>query len=233
MDQRILPVSDRTRHQRLREKGSVSRDDLDAILRAGFVCHLAFVLDDVAVALPTVYGYDAGDGALYLHGSVASRSLVESPGQTVCVTVTHVDALVLARSVFEHGVNYRSAMVYGVPREVTDPDEKLHGLNVLSEQAAPGQWDYARGPSRKELAATTLLALGVGEASVKISSNHPDDGEGPDAALDIWAGRLPLHHVWGTPEPDPLLRDGIPLPPHIAGRAGMPAGQDSSEPPAT
>lgn len=220
MASRDLPVTGRTRHQRLREKGRRDRADLDAVLRSGFVCHLAFVLDGVARALPTVYGYDAESETVYLHGSVASRSLVESPGQTVCVTVTHVDALSLARSVFEHGVNYRCAMVYDVPRVVTDADEKLHGLHVLSEQTAPGQWDYVRRPSRKELAATTLLAIGLHEASVKVSEGHPDDGDGPDSDLPVWAGRLPLHHVWGTPEPDPVLPGGIQVPAHISSREG-------------
>src|SRR5664279_4263345 len=107
-----LPVTDRTRHSRQREEGSTSRADLDAVLGAGFVCHLGFVLAGGAVVLPTVYGYDAAAGTLYLHGSVASRSLEESPQQTVCVTVTHVDGLVIARSLFEHSVSYRSVMMY-------------------------------------------------------------------------------------------------------------------------
>jgi nitroimidazol reductase NimA-like FMN-containing flavoprotein (pyridoxamine 5'-phosphate oxidase superfamily) len=221
-----LRVTDRTRHRRLRDQGSVARADLDAVLGAGFVCHLAFVHEGVARALPTVYGYDRDGGILYVHGSVASRSLLESPAQTVCVTVTHVDGLVLARSVFEHGVAYRSAMVYGVPHRLTDPDEKLAGLRALSEQAAPGQWDYARRPSRKELAATSLLALAVDEASVKSSSGDPDDAAGPDGALPLWAGRLPLHHVWGEPEPDPALREGIPVPAHVARRAGTAFAED-------
>ena len=190
------------------------------MLSAGFVCHVAFLVDETPLALPTGYGYDAENDTIFLHGSVASRSLLESPGQTICVTVTHVDGLVLARSVFEHSVNYRCAMVFGIPSVVTATQEKLHGLRVLSEQAAPGQWDYARQPSGRELAATTLLALRVEEASVKLSTGHPDDGESPDARLPVWAGKLPLEHIWGTPQPDPLLREGIGLPPHIAARAG-------------
>lgn len=106
------------------------------------------------MVMPTVYGSDSN--TLYFHGSVASRSLVASPTATVCVTVTHIDGVVLARSVFEHGVNYRSAMIFGTPRLVTDPDEKWAGLRCLTEQATPGQWDYARQPTRKELAATSL-----------------------------------------------------------------------------
>ncbi|MFD9791227.1 pyridoxamine 5'-phosphate oxidase family protein [Streptomyces sp. NPDC059070] len=218
-DQQIparLAVTDRTRHRRLREQGSVEVADLDAVLRAGFVCHLGVVVDGAPMVVPTVYGVDFESRTLYVHGSVASRSLVRSPGQTVCVTVTHVDGLVLARSVFEHGVNYRSAMVYGVPRPVTDGDELAHGLRILTEQCAPGQWGYARGPSRKELAATTLLALELTQASVKTASGPPQDGDGPDGELGLWAGVVPLRSYFDAPEPDPRLPAGIALPPHVA-----------------
>ncbi|MEU4212471.1 pyridoxamine 5'-phosphate oxidase family protein [Streptomyces sp. NPDC026206] len=213
----VLPQTERTRHRRLHEQGSLSRTDLDAILKAGFVCHLGVVVDDVPMVVPTVYGTDAG--TLYFHGSVASRSLAASPQATVCLTVTHVDGLVLARSVFEHGVNYRSAMVYGVPRIVTDPQEKLAGLRCLTEHVTPGQWGYARLPNRKELAATALLALSLEEASVKVRTGPPDDGDGPDAELDVWAGILPLHQTWGALEADPDLAKGIDVPAHLAERA--------------
>ncbi|MCX5424587.1 pyridoxamine 5'-phosphate oxidase family protein [Streptomyces sp. NBC_00078] len=211
-----LPRTELTRHRRLREQGSLERADLDAILDAGFVCHLGVVVEARPLVVPTVYGRDRRQ--LYLHGSVASRSL--AGGAPVCVTVTHVDGLVLARSVFEHGVNYRSAMIHGEARKVTDPDEKLAGLRRLTEQAAPGQWQYARRPDRKELAATTLLALSLEEASVKIRTGPPDDGDSDDAALGVWAGSLPLTSVWGAPVPDPLLPPGIPVPGHIARREG-------------
>jgi uncharacterized protein len=217
-----LPVTDRTRHRRLREQGSTERGDLDAILSAGVVCHLGVVVDGYPMVVPTVYGV-SGD-TLYLHGSVASRSLVSAPQAAICVTVTHVDGLVLARSVFEHAVNYRSAMIYGTPRVVTSREEKLAGLRCLSEHIVPGQWDYARRPSKKELAATTLLALPLAEASVKIRSGPPDDGDSPDAALPVWAGVLPLAAAWQDPVPDPVLPPEIPLPPHIAARTRRPLG---------
>jgi uncharacterized protein len=217
-----LPVTDRTRHRRLREQGSTERGDLDAILSAGVVCHLGVVVDGYPMVVPTVYGV-SGD-TLYLHGSVASRSLVSAPQAAICVTVTHVDGLVLARSVFEHAVNYRSAMIYGAPRVVTSREEKLAGLRCLSEHIVPGQWDYARRPSKKELAATTLLALPLAEASVKIRSGPPDDGDSPDAALPVWAGVLPLAAAWQDPVPDPVLPPEIPLPPHIAARTRRPLG---------
>ncbi|MGW3100414.1 pyridoxamine 5'-phosphate oxidase family protein [Streptomyces sp. NPDC001100] len=215
-----LPETDLTRHRRLREQGSLDRADLDAILDAGFVCHLGVVIEGRPVVVPTVYGRDGR--RLYLHGSVASRSL--AGGSPVCVTVTHVDGLVLARSVFEHGVNYRSAMIHGVPRKVTDPDEKLAGLRRLTEHATPGQWSYARQPNRRELAATTLLVLALDEASVKIRTGGPDDGDGPDVELGLWAGTLPLTSTWGAPVPDPALPPGIPAPDHIARREGTGQG---------
>ncbi len=235
-----LSATERTRHRRLREKGRTDRAALYEVLGAGFVCHLGVISGGVPMVVPTVYGFDADH--LYVHGSVASRSLTgpdgsgtatgagtDDPGATagpagpdtgtVCVTVTHVDGLILARSVFEHGVNYRSAMVYGVPRSL-EGEEKLAALRILTERAAPGQWDYARRPSRKELAATTILAISLAEASVKVSSGPPDDGEGPDAELGLWAGRLPLATTWLAPVPDPLLPAGIAPPDHIAARTG-------------
>ncbi len=223
-----LPVTERTRHRRLREQGSTDRRDLADILAAGLICHLGVVVDGYPMVVPTVYGL-AGD-TLYLHGSMASRSLVSAPQATICVTVTHLDGLVLARSVFEHAVNYRSAMIYGTPRLVTDREEKLVGLRSISEHIAPGQWDYARRPSKKELAKTSLLALPLTEASVKIRRGPPDDGDSPDAALPVWAGVVPLSAIWQTPDPDPLLPAGIPIPPHIAALANRPAALPRSDP---
>ncbi|MGW0814497.1 pyridoxamine 5'-phosphate oxidase family protein [Streptomyces viridiviolaceus] len=219
--ERQLPVTARTRHRRLREQGSLDRDRLDAIPDAGFVCHLGVTVDGDLLVVPTVYGTDGS--TLYFHGSVASRSLVASPTATVCVTVTHVDGLVLARSVFEHGVNYRSAMIFGTPRPVTDPDEKLAGLRCPTEQATPGQWDYARRPDRRELAATALLALRLDEASVKIRTGAPDDGDSEDTRLGLWAGVLPLRATWGELEPDPLLPAGVEAPAHLTKRVGTAA----------
>jgi uncharacterized protein len=240
-----LSATERTRHRRLPEQGSTERQDLHDILAAGVICHLGVIADGRPVnarqdrarpvrpgadaqpgevypmVLPTVYGVD-GD-ILYLHGSVASRSLFTAPRTTICVTVTHVDGLVLARSVFEHAVNYRSAMIYGTPRLVTDRDEKLAGLRALAEHIVPGQWDYARRPNAKELAKTTLLALPLAEASVKIRTGPPDDGDSPDAALPVWAGVVPLAAAWQSPDPDPVLPAGIQVPPHIATLAGRPA----------
>ncbi len=222
-----LSVTERTRHRRLRALGQADRAWLYAVLDAGMVAHLGVVTGGWPMVVPTVYGFDAQ--ALYLHGSVASQSL-NTAGTPVCVTITLTDGLVLARSVFEHTINYRSAMIYGRPRLITDPAERLAGLRRITEHVAPGQWDYARRPSRKELAAVRLLALPLNEASVKIRTGPPDDGASPDAALGLWAGELPLATTWQQPIPDPALPPGIPVPAHIRARAGVPA---CGEPPLT
>jgi len=196
------------------ERVSLDRRDLHAILDAGFVCHLGVLDDGVPLVLPTIYGR-AGD-RLYVHGSVASRSLrTARAAQPVCVTVTLVDGLVLARSVFEHSVNYRAVMVFGVP-EILAGDDKLEGLRTLSEHVVPGQWEYARRPSREELAQTTVLELPLDEVSVKIRTGPPEDGDGPDADLPVWAGEVPLRVVALDPVRDRAGRDDAPFPPHLA-----------------
>jgi uncharacterized protein len=215
-----LSVTERTRHRRLREQGRAERAELFAVLGAGLVAHFGVLADGVPMVVPTGYGFD--EHQLYLHGSVASQSLADHAEPVACVTVTVVDGLVLARSVFEHAINYRSAMIYATPRPVTDPQQKLQGLRCLSEHLAPGQWDYVRQPSRKELAATRLLALSLDEASVKIRTGPPDDGDSPDAGLGLWAGELPITAVWAKPVPDPALPADTGVPAHIGGRAGTP-----------
>jgi nitroimidazol reductase NimA-like FMN-containing flavoprotein (pyridoxamine 5'-phosphate oxidase superfamily) len=211
-----LSVTPRTRLNRMREEGRTDRADLYAVLRAGFVAHLGVPTPHGVMVVPTIYGFDADH--VYVHGSVTSQTLAAAAGY--CLTITVVDGLVLARSVFEHSVNYRSAMIYAVPRIVTDPDEKLAGLHLVSEHLAPGQWDYVRQPSRKELAATRLLAMSLAEASVKIRAGGPDDGDSPDAALGLWAGELPLDTRWRAPVPDAALPPDVAPPEHIAVRAG-------------
>jgi nitroimidazol reductase NimA-like FMN-containing flavoprotein (pyridoxamine 5'-phosphate oxidase superfamily) len=217
-----LSSTARSTLRRGREKGSTERAVLFEVLAAGLVCHLGVVVDGAPMVVPTVYGFDAQH--LLVHGSVASRSLACEPGAPACVTVTVVDGLVLARSVFEHSVNYRSAMIYAVPRVVTDTAEKLAGLRLITEHVAPGQWEYARQPSRKELAAATLLAFSLDEASVKRRSGPPDDAESPDAERGLWAGELPLVSIWQPAVPDPTLDPGMPVPRHIATRPGTRLG---------
>lgn len=214
-----LSSTPRTVLGRHRERGRTERDDLYAVLDAGLICHLGVIVDGVPRVLPTGYGR-LGD-LLYLHGSSANSSIMAGSGQEVCVTVTHLDGLVCARSVFNHSMNYRSAMVFGVARLVTDPGEQMLALRTITEHLVPGQWSYARRPSKKELAATSALALPLTEASVKIRAGGPAD-EPEDYALNMWAGVVPVTAGFGEPEPDAALRTGIETPPHIVKRDGLP-----------
>jgi uncharacterized protein len=223
-----LSATERTRHRRYRQFGRTDRESLYAVLEAGLVAHLGVITGGWPMVVPTMYGYDPD--TLYLHGSVASQSL-DTAGTPVCVTIIVTDGLVLARSVFEHAINYRSAMIYGQPRLVTGPGERLAALRAITEHVAPGQWDYARQPSRKDLAAVRLLALPLAEASVKIRTGPPSDGHSPDAALGLWAGELPLATTWQQPIPDPALPPGIPVPAHIRARAGTRADRSPSSKP--
>ena len=210
-----VTMTERTRLRRIPEQGSYDRADIDAVLDAGFVCHLGLVMDGWPMVVPTTYAR-VGDRVV-LHGSVASRSLRTAAAPVpACVTVTHVDGLVLARSVFEHAVNYRCAIIYGRLEAVSDPEEKLAGLRAMSDRVAPGQWGYVRSPSDKELAATTVLRLALDECSVKIRRGPPDDGDGPDAGSGVWAGEIPLRTVRLDPVPDPAMEGTIALPLHLS-----------------
>ncbi|MGI5486450.1 pyridoxamine 5'-phosphate oxidase family protein [Microtetraspora malaysiensis] len=212
----MLSTTPRTVLKRGKDRARTDRADLYAVLDAGLICHLGVLVDGAPRVIPTGYGR-IGE-TLYLHGSTGAASLRAAWEAPVCVTVTHLDGVVLARSTFHHSVNYRSAMVYGLAREVVDDDERLDGLRAITERLAPGQWDAVRPPSRKELAATVVLALSLEEASVKVRQGPPVDDE-EDYALPIWAGVLPLRSVWGEPEPDPRLTSGIPVPEHILRRS--------------
>lgn len=194
-----LSSTPRTELGRHRERGRTERDDLYAVLDAGLICHLGVIVDGAPRVLPTGYGR-LGD-LLYLHGSSANSSITAGNGQEICVTVTHLDGLVCARSVFNHSMNYRSAVVLGVARLVTDPEEKLLALRTITEHLVPGQWSYVRQPSKKELAATSALALPLTEASVKIRSGGPSD-EPEDYELDLWAGVVPVTTGFGEPGPE-------------------------------
>lgn len=210
-----LSTTPRTTLRRHKERGATDRADLYAVLDAGLVCHLGFVADGVPVVLPTAYGRD-GD-TLYVHGSSANGAFGAASGQQVCVTVTHLDGLVCARSVFTHSVNYRSAVIFGTAAVVTDPGERMHGLQVVTDHLIPGRWAAARQPTKKEMAATAVLSVPLDEASVKMRDAGPSD-TGEDYALDVWAGVLPLSVTWGEPRPDQKLRPGIPVPAHIRDR---------------
>ena len=210
---RALSTTERTTLGRLRERAKTDRAALLDVLDAGLICHLGVVVDGTPVVLPTGYGR-IGE-TLYLHGSSANRSLLAAAGTEVCVTVTLLDGLVCARSVFHNSMNYRSAVIYGTARLVTDAQERMDAVAAITEHLIPGRWDNSRQPSRKEMAATAVLALPLAEASVKARAGGPSDDD-EDYALDYWAGVLPVRTTTGPPEPDPLLRPGIEVPAHIA-----------------
>lgn len=212
-----LSATERTRLRRHSERGKTEYDDLLAVLDAGMICHLGVVFNGTPLVLPTAYGR-IGD-TLYLHGSSANRSLHAADGNEVCVAVTHLDGLVCAPAVFSHSVNYRCAVVFGTARIVTDEDERLAGLRAVTEQLIPGRWDAVRSPTRKELAATSVLAVSLGEASVKVRTGPPIV-EPEDLDSPVWAGVVPMTTSFGEPEPDPALRPGITPPDHIRARVG-------------
>jgi hypothetical protein len=216
IDTTPLSSTPRTTLRRHRERGMTDRTELCAVLDAGLVCHLGVVADGAPMVLPTAYGRD-GD-TLYLHGSSANGAFCAADGQQVCVTVTHLDGLVCARAVFTHSVNYRSAVVFGTASFVIDDDERRHGLEIITDHLIPGRWAAARAPTKKEMAATAVLSLPLTEASVKIRTGMPGD-EPAYLDLDVWAGVLPVSVTFGTPVPDPEMREEIPLPAHIRDRA--------------
>src|SRR5262245_46192013 len=183
--------SDRTRVRRIHERAAYDRDTIHAVLDAALVAHVGFVHDGQPFVIPTLQA--RVDDHVYVHGSAASRTLREiGSGIPACLTVTLLDGIVLARSVFEHSMNYRSVVVLGTAVPVTDSGGKLVALEAFTEKLLPGRWDEARLPNRKELEATSVLRLPLDEASAKTRAGGPDDGASPDAALDVWAGHLPL-----------------------------------------
>jgi len=199
--------SPRTQVERLPERGHYDRETIYGILDQAFLCHVGFVVDGQPFVIPTGYGR-SGD-SLYIHGSGASRMLRNlSAGVPVCVTVTLLDGLVVARSLFHSSMNYRSVVILGQARLVTDPDEKLRALRAVSEQIFPGRWDDARQPTEQELKATSVLAVPLAEASAKIRTGPAKD-DAEDYALPIWAGIVPLRVTAGAPEPDSALPSDV------------------------
>ncbi|MFE6523442.1 pyridoxamine 5'-phosphate oxidase family protein [Streptomyces sp. NPDC057794] len=210
--------TDRTVPTRSADRASYDRELVHAILDETYVCHLGFVRDGAPVVLPTLYAR-VGE-VLYVHGSTGSRPLRAAgqadPGLPVCLTVTHVDGLVLARSAFHHSINYRSVMVHGVARDVTDPEEKRRALDALVDHVVPGRSADSRPADKKELAATAVLRLELDEVSAKLRTGGVND-EPKDLALPHWAGVVPVHRTYGTPVPDPGLAADTALPGYLPG----------------
>ena len=204
------PVTPRTRVRRRAQRGRYDRASVHAILDEGLVCHVGFVADGEPLVIPTAYAR-VGE-TLYLHGSPANRMLQSlAGGLPVCVTVTLVDGIVLARSAFHHSMNYRSVVVLGHAHVVRDEAEKLRAMHALVEHVARGRWDDARPPSERELAQTLVLALPLALVSAKVRTGPPiDDDE--DHALPCWAGVIPLRLLPAAPLPDPRLAPGSAAP---------------------
>jgi len=205
-----FPQTDRTTLKRLPKRGHFDRETINSILDEGFICHVGFVVNGQPFVIPT--GYARVDDKLYIHGSQASRMLrTLGQGVDVCITITIVDGLVLARSAFHHSINYRSVVVFGNAKLVDDREEKNAALLALSEHFVKGRWGDVRGPNEQELRATTVLSLQLEEASAKIRTGPPLDDE-DDYELPVWAGVIPLSMVAGEPIADPRLPSDIPSP---------------------
>ena len=205
-----LERTQRTTLKRIPKRGDFDRATIYKILDEAFICHVGFAVENQPFVIPTAYGRDGN--TLYIHGSAASRMMRGlSKGIDVCVTVTLVDGLVLARSAFHHSVNYRSVVIFGNAQIVAEEAEKSEALRLFTEHLIPNRWDEIRVPNAKELKATTVLKLEISEASAKVRTGDPvDDAEDHD--LDVWAGVIPLEIEAGKPIDDALLKKGIDTP---------------------
>ena len=206
----IIPSTGKTKLKRIPKRGSFDRATIYQILDEAFVCHVGFTVDEQPVVIPTGYARVGDD--LLIHGSAASRMLRVMGGEVdVCVTVTLIDGLVLARSALHHCLNYRSVMIFGTARVLSDKQEKVAALRAFTEHIIPRRWAEVRPPNQKELKATTVLALSLQEASAKIRTGDPIDDE-EDYALDVWAGVIPFTLSSGVAIADGRLKEGISVP---------------------
>ncbi|MFJ7623612.1 pyridoxamine 5'-phosphate oxidase family protein [Rhodococcus erythropolis] len=213
-----LSPTARTTHKRARHHGVAERAALVDVLQSAKLCHMGVTVGGVPMVFPTAYGFDlAGPdrgGSIYVHGSVASRSL--APDSEICITITILDGLVLARSGFHHSMNYRSGVIVGSPRVVTDNDERVKALNLIVDQVVPGRSQHLRDHTRKEMAATVVLALPLYEASVKARTGGPGDDAADIGVETIWAGVVPVSSQFSQPIPSDDLDSGIEIPEHIS-----------------
>jgi nitroimidazol reductase NimA-like FMN-containing flavoprotein (pyridoxamine 5'-phosphate oxidase superfamily) len=204
----FTPTS-RTQVRRLPKRAVYDKTQVHAILDAGFICHIGFAMDGQPYVIPT--GYARSGDLMYIHGSAASRMLRSlGDGLSLCVTVTLVDGFVLARSAFHHSMNYRSVVVLGQARLVTDPEEKREALRCFTNHILPGRWEEVRQPNDQEMKSTTVLALPLDEVSAKVRTGPPIDDE-EDYALPVWAGVVPIHSRVGEPLPDARALPEIPV----------------------
>lgn len=202
--------TDKTKVKRIPQRGFYDKESIYEVLDSDFVCQIAFVYNNYPVVLPIIYGRK--EDCLYFHGASVSRLLVSMEGGIpVSLNVTRTDGIVLARSAFHHSVNYRSVTVFGAAELVTNAEERLAALKIISDQVLPGRWEEVRQPNRKELKATKVLKLQITEASAKIRTGPPKD-EKADYELNVWAGVLPMQTIYGNPIPDSKLKSDIALP---------------------
>jgi uncharacterized protein len=205
--------TERTQVRRLPKRGNYDRETVYKILDEGMICHVGFVVDGQPYVIPTGYGR-SGD-TLYIHGASTSRMLNSTAqGTPVCVTVTLVDGLVLARSAFHHSMNYRSIVILGIAHRVESDEEKLTALRIFTEHIVPGRWNDVRKPTPQEMKATVVLALPLQEVSAKIRTGPPIDDDA-DYEMPIWAGVLPLRLTSGIVEPDPRLTHKLGAPSYV------------------
>lgn len=199
-----MHVSKRIKVKRVPSRGKYDKESIHSILDAHFLCHIGFIHEGYPVVIPTLYGRDEDN--LYIHGASTSRMLKSlQQGIEISVAVTRIDGIVLARSAFHHSMNYRSVVLFGKAALVTDPEQKLHALKLVSDQVLQDRWEEVRLPNEKELKATTVLAIPIDEASAKVRTGPPVDDK-DDYDLDVWAGVLPMQFTVQKPEPDPLLK---------------------------
>lgn len=204
--EKSYPVSNRNTVKRVPKRGHYDKETVYAILDEGFLAHVGFQVDGQPFVIPTLYGRN--DDTIYLHGANTSRLIKElDKGIDACITVTHIDGLVLARSAFHHSMNYRSAVVFGKAYKVPD-EEKEYALKVISDHVVDGRWEEARKPNEKELKGTSVLALEIQEASAKIRTGPPSDDK-EDYELPIWAGVVETEFVKKETIDDPLLAPGL------------------------
>jgi hypothetical protein len=215
MEEPVFEKSPLNTVRRLPKRGHYDQDTVYRILDADFLCHISWEKDHQPFVIPTAYGRK-GD-IIYVHGSSKSRMLDDlSDGRPLCMVVTKVDGLVLARSAFHHSMNYRSVVIYGTAREVKG-EEKMDALKIVSDQIIPGRWDEVRLPTELEMKATTVIAISIDTASAKIRTGPPGDDEA-DYDLPVWAGVLPAALTYHQPVTDPAMRSTQPLPQSISSR---------------
>lgn len=206
---KTYPISNRNRVKRISNNSDYSKETVHAIIDEALFCHLGIIHDGKPVVIPTIHAR-MGDQIVF-HGSNASRLLKISNNNEICVTITLLDGLVMARSLFNSSMNYRSAVIFGKGEIIKDHDERMAAFKSITDHIAPGRWDDARQPNNSELKQTSVVRMPIDEASAKISMGPPDD-EDEDYALDYWAGVIPINQTYGEPESDPILQEGITIP---------------------